>query len=139
VLGLDPDIIKSETDQLSGALSWDAEVNESEDSVPVLVAKTATLHHLASAPPVTRVITEETRGFREHGPWRGERVASSSPVEVYFPFLAETPEMTTTPRWRRRSGARKAGAMSVTPQNEAEGESTNEPRTLSNSSGRELS
>ena len=41
-------------------MSWDAEVNESAVCVPVLIAKTARLHELASAPPGTRIITEET-------------------------------------------------------------------------------
>lgn len=56
----DTDIIKSETDQLSGAISWDADVNASESCLPVLVAKSAKLHHLASAPQGTRVITVDT-------------------------------------------------------------------------------
>lgn len=56
----DTDIIKSESDQLAGAVAWDAEVNGSEACVPVLVAKSARLHKHASAPPGTRVITPAT-------------------------------------------------------------------------------
>jgi hypothetical protein len=56
----DTDIIKAETDQLAGAVAWDAEVNHSDVCIPVLVAKSARLHTLASAPPGTRVITQES-------------------------------------------------------------------------------
>lgn len=56
----DTDIIKSESDQLAGAVAWDAEVNEAVTCVPVLVAKSARLHKLASVPQGTRVITEAT-------------------------------------------------------------------------------
>lgn len=56
----DTTIIKSETDQLAGAVSWDAEVNDSDECVPVIIAKSAVLHALATAPKATRVITEET-------------------------------------------------------------------------------
>lgn len=53
------DITKSETDQLSGAVSWHSNVNgDATQCVPVLVAKSARLHKLASAPPGTRVVTE---------------------------------------------------------------------------------
>lgn len=55
----DETIVKSETDQLSGAVSWDQEVNQSESCIPVLIAKTATLHKLSSAPRGTRVITRD--------------------------------------------------------------------------------
>jgi hypothetical protein len=56
----DTDIIKAETDQRAGAVAWDAEVNHSDVCIPVLVAKSARLHTLASAPPGTRVITQES-------------------------------------------------------------------------------
>lgn len=56
----DPEVKKSETDQLSGEVAWDAEVNGSERCIPVLVARSAELHELASAPPGTRVITPDT-------------------------------------------------------------------------------
>lgn len=56
----DTDIVKSEADQLSGALAWNDEINDTTDCVPVLVAKSARLHKLASAPRGTRVITPET-------------------------------------------------------------------------------
>lgn len=52
---VDTDIIKSETDQLAGAVAWVAEVNESAGCRPVLVSKSARLHAKAK----TRVITAE--------------------------------------------------------------------------------
>lgn len=55
----DTAIIKSEADQLSGALSWNADVNGTQDCIPVLVAKTAKLHPRATPPLGTRVITAE--------------------------------------------------------------------------------
>lgn len=55
----DADIKKEETDQLSGAVSWDNEVNETERVTPVLVARSERLHALASAPAGTRVITPD--------------------------------------------------------------------------------
>ena len=56
---LDTDIKKEETDQLSGAVSWDNDVNETEQVVPVLLARSERLHTLASAPAGTRVITPD--------------------------------------------------------------------------------
>lgn len=55
----DTSIMKSEADQLAGAVAWDAEINASDHCLPVLVAKSAVLHPLASAPVGTRVITED--------------------------------------------------------------------------------
>lgn len=55
----DADIKKEETDQLSGAVSWDNDVNETEQVTPVLVARSERLHALASAPAGTRVITPD--------------------------------------------------------------------------------
>lgn len=56
----DEAIIKSETDQLAGALSWNGEHNDSQECIPVLVSRSSKLHYLASAPLGTRVITEYT-------------------------------------------------------------------------------
>ena len=56
----DTDIIKSEADQLAGAVAWNNEVNDTTACVPVLVAKSPRLHELASTPQGTRVITPET-------------------------------------------------------------------------------
>lgn len=63
----DTDIVKSETDQLAGAVAWDADVNDSEVCIPVLVAKSARLHRLASAPTGTRVITEDMLAKLKNG------------------------------------------------------------------------
>jgi hypothetical protein len=56
----DTDIMKSETDQLAGAVAWNDEVNETETCIPVLIAKSPQLHRLATAPQGTRVITPNT-------------------------------------------------------------------------------
>ncbi|TDC35541.1 DEAD/DEAH box helicase [Kribbella albertanoniae] len=56
----DSDIIKSETDQLSGAVSWNSAANpDTTECVPVLLARSARLHKLASAPVGSRVVTPD--------------------------------------------------------------------------------
>lgn len=63
----DTAIIKSETDQLSGAVSWNSQVGGPQECVPVLVAKDAALHPKASPPPGTRVITPDTlEALKQH-------------------------------------------------------------------------
>ncbi|MCM3556356.1 DEAD/DEAH box helicase [Janibacter melonis] len=56
----DTAIIKSETDQLSGAVSWNTDVGGPLQCVPVMIASDATLHPKASPPAGTRIITLET-------------------------------------------------------------------------------
>lgn len=56
---LDTAIMKSEADQLSGAVSWNASRGGPEDCIPVMVAKDPTLHPLASLPVGARIVTEE--------------------------------------------------------------------------------
>lgn len=56
----DTSIIKSETDQLSGAVSWNTDVGGPLDCVPVMLAKDPTLHPKASPPAGTRIITPDT-------------------------------------------------------------------------------
>jgi len=56
----DTSIIKTEADQLAGAVSWNAASGGPSQCTPVLVAKDATLHPQASTPPGTRVITTQT-------------------------------------------------------------------------------
>lgn len=54
----DPELIKSEVDQLSGSVNWDAEHNpEATQRLPVLVHPGVRRHREASPPPGTRVIT----------------------------------------------------------------------------------
>jgi hypothetical protein len=56
----DPELIKTEVDQLSGSLNWDAENNpDATERVPVLVHPRARRHAKATPPPGTRVITPE--------------------------------------------------------------------------------
>jgi hypothetical protein len=53
-------LIKTEVDQLSGSLNWDAENNpDATERVPVLVHPRARRHAEATPPPGTRVITPE--------------------------------------------------------------------------------
>ncbi|HMM94029.1 DEAD/DEAH box helicase [Phycicoccus sp.] len=63
----DSSIIKSEADQLSGAVSWNSDVGGPSKCTPVLVAKDPALHAKASPPPGTRVITPETlESLKQH-------------------------------------------------------------------------
>lgn len=55
----DPQLIKSEVDQLSGSLNWDLEYNPDATRVPVLVHPGFRRHPQATPPPGTRVITPE--------------------------------------------------------------------------------
>ncbi|MGL5826624.1 MAG: helicase C-terminal domain-containing protein [Nocardioides sp.] len=86
----DADIKKDETDQLSGAVSWDNEVNETERCVPVLFARSERLHALASAPAGTRVIT----------PSDLERLKSS--------LIAFAAEIAADERWKRPEAVAEA-------------------------------
>lgn len=86
----DTSIIKSETDQLSGAVSWNSDVGGPPRCVPVLLAKDATLHPKASPPGGTRIITPETLDrLKEH-------------VRVYAAELADHG------RWRRPDAVARA-------------------------------
>lgn len=59
----DPELIKTEVDQLSGSLNWDSENNpDAAERVPVLVHPGARRHAEATPPPGTRVINPEDLG-----------------------------------------------------------------------------
>lgn len=63
----DTSITKDETDQLSGAVSWNSEVGGPSTCTPVLVARDSHLHEMASPPPGTRIITSESLdSLKEH-------------------------------------------------------------------------
>lgn len=63
----DPSIIKSETDQLSGALSWNTDIGGPSKCTPVMLARVATVHPKASPPPGSRIITPETlESLKQH-------------------------------------------------------------------------
>lgn len=63
----DTAIKKEEADQLSGAVSWNDSNGGPQDCVPVMIARDATLHPLASAPAGTRIITPETlKKLKQH-------------------------------------------------------------------------
>jgi len=55
----DTAIKKEEADQLSGAVSWNDSNGGPQECVPVMIARDATLHPLASAPAGTRIITPD--------------------------------------------------------------------------------
>lgn len=56
----DPELIKTEVDQLSGSLNWDSENNpDATERAPILVHPGARRHAEATPPPGTRVITPE--------------------------------------------------------------------------------
>jgi hypothetical protein len=62
----DPELIKSEVDQLSGSLNWDAEhYTDASDRVPVLLHPGVHRHPEASPPAGTRVITPRGSGQPE--------------------------------------------------------------------------
>lgn len=86
----DTSIIKSETDQLSGAVSWNNDIGGPSHCTPVMVAVDATLHPKASPPAGTRIITPETL----------ERLKAH--VRSYAAALAEHD------RWRRVDAVVKA-------------------------------
>lgn len=56
----DKSITKTEADQLSGAVSWHWENELSKECIPVLIARSSKFHNLSSAPPGTRIMTEDT-------------------------------------------------------------------------------
>jgi len=55
----DTDITKDEIGQLATAVSWDNEVNETEQRVPVMLSRSECLHAQAFAPVGTRIITPD--------------------------------------------------------------------------------
>jgi hypothetical protein len=56
----DPELIKTEVNQLSGSVNWDIEHNpEAGQRLPVLIHPGARRHREALPPPETRVITPD--------------------------------------------------------------------------------
>lgn len=56
---VDADITKDEIGQLATAVSWDNDVNETEQCIPVMLSRSERLHAQAFAPPGTRIITPD--------------------------------------------------------------------------------
>lgn len=55
----DTDISKDEISQLATAVSWDNEINETEQCVPVMLSRSERLHPEAFAPEGTRIVTPD--------------------------------------------------------------------------------
>lgn len=56
----DTAVTKEETDQLSGAVSWNSSAGGPPNCTPILLARDSALHPKASAPAGTRIITPDT-------------------------------------------------------------------------------